>query len=253
MNFFSIALLGTAHGDPTRERYNSSALLEIPSGDAWLIDAGTPALATLIRGGFDLARLRGVFITHMHEDHFGGLPDIIKFQAKYRTERELTRIWLPEQAAIRGMKDFMALAHRPVPESLIRFDVLEPGLIGLLHGLSVRAVPTEHASNEGRDFPSFALEFTAPDGRRILFTGDLSYDFHDFPAGTGADMAFCELTHYNLAHALPTLAKERFGRLIFNHVGNQWHGSEAEKRFREMTRDLPYPCVIAHDGDRFSC
>ena len=250
MSFFSIVLLGTAHGDPTRERYNSSALLKIPSGDAWLIDAGTPALATLIRGGFDLGRLRGVFITHMHEDHFGGLPDIIKFQAKYRNPAQ---IWLPEEAAIRGMKDFMALAHRPVPDELIRFHVLRPGAFEVEQGLKVRAVPTEHASNEGRDFPSFALEFTAPEGTRVLFTGDLSYDFHDFPAGIEADMAFCELTHYDLAHALPVLVKERFGRLIFNHVGNQWHGADAEKRFREMTRDLPYPCAIAHDGDRFSC
>ena len=64
-------------------------------------------------------------------------------------------------------------------------------------------------------------------------------------------MAFCELTHYALDKALPVLDKERLGKMVFTHVGDEWHGNEAEKRFAEMVECLPYPAVMAHDGDEF--
>ena len=88
-------------------------------------------------------------------------------------------------------------------------------------------------------------------GKTLLFSGDLSRDFHDFPAGVSADLAFCELTHYDLDRAIPVLAAAGFGRLVFTHIGDQWHGAEAEKLFREKAVHLPYPAVIAHDGDEF--
>lgn len=252
MSTFHVTLLGTAHGDPTKTRFNSSALLELPDGTGCLIDAGTPALAILVRIGYDLSRLRCIFITHMHEDHFGGLPDLLKMQAKYRKPEERTDVYLPEETAIRGMKDFMALAHRPLPDELIHFHVIRPGKLALPGGTDMEAIPTDHCFNEQSVFPSFAFEFTFQNSK-VLFTGDLAWDFHDFPAGRSVDLAFCELTHYDLHRALPVLAKQNFKRLVFNHVGDQWHGAQAESYFRELTRDLPFPCTIGHDGESFCC
>ena len=66
-----IITLGTSHGDPTCCRFNSSTLFKI--GEAsYLIDAGAPANALMIRHGFKLHDLKAIFITHMHEDHVGG-------------------------------------------------------------------------------------------------------------------------------------------------------------------------------------
>jgi len=253
MNTFQITLLGTAHGDPTPTRFNSSALLEFPDGTGCLIDAGTPALALLVRMKYKLNRLRYIFLTHMHEDHFGGLPDLLKMQAKYRKPDEPTDVYLPEEDAIRGMKDFMALAHRPLPEELIRFHVTQPGALDLPCGVHMEAIPTDHCFNEKAVFPSYAYEFTAGNGCKVMFTGDLAWDFHDFPGGRTEDLVFCELTHYSLMSALPTLKKQNFSRLVFNHVGDNWHGEQAEALFRDVVKDLPFPCAIGHDGEVFSC
>ena len=145
---------------------------------------------------------------------------------------------------------FTELAHRPIDRS--RFEVVEltRGGATLAEALQFEAVPTDHFSNENRDFPSWALRFGIG-GKRVLFTGDLARDLHDFPRGNACDLAFCELTHFKLSDALETLKQEKFGRLVFTHIGNEWHGAAAEARFREQVRSLPYPAEIAHDGEEF--
>ena len=91
-----IITLGTSHGDPTVERFNCSTLLDIPDYGGILIDAGTPVLGLLIRKNYPLENLRAVFITHMHQDHFGGLPDILKYWVKRLPADRKLKIFLPE-------------------------------------------------------------------------------------------------------------------------------------------------------------
>ena len=77
-----ITNFGTSHGDPTLEHFCSSTLLET-QGRYYLIDAGEPANALLVRNGLCASRVSAVFITHMHIDHTGSLPVICEQAKKY--------------------------------------------------------------------------------------------------------------------------------------------------------------------------
>ena len=66
--YMKIITLGTSHGDPTVTRFNSSTLFRTGTAD-YLIDAGSPVNALMIRRNIPLSALRAVFITHQHEDH----------------------------------------------------------------------------------------------------------------------------------------------------------------------------------------
>jgi ribonuclease BN (tRNA processing enzyme) len=248
---WAIRTLGTSHGDPTPTRFNVSTLVVAPSGQGLLIDAGAPALALMMRGGFNPLALRHVIVTHLHEDHIGGLPDIVKFQAKRLPKGADTHVWLPERGADAAIRAFLALAHRPIPEAVVPFHDYAAGTVLEWEGARLAAIPTDHAFNERGTFPSYALTLDLPNGRRILFTGDLARDFHDFPAGTRADLAFCELTYYDLAKAIPTLARETFRQLVFTHIGNEWQTPDAPASFADLANRLPYPARIADDGDAF--
>ena len=245
-----IIALGTSHGDPTYARFNTSSLLDIPGYGGILIDAGTPVLALLRRKNYQLENLRALFITHMHQDHFGGLPDILKYWVKRLPPEKHLKVFLPEADAMETVFAFTELAHRPIARSSFEVSEVCAGKFNLSDDLQVEAIRTDHFSNENKDYPSWAFKFDTA-GKTMLFTGDVAKDFHDFPRGIAADIAFCELTHYALDRALPVLAKESFGKLVFTHIGDEWHGEAAEKLFTQMVSLLPYCAVMAHDGDEF--
>lgn len=247
-----IITLGTSHGDPTYCRHSSSTLLQLDANCGYLFDAGAPVNALMIRKGLDLNMLRAVFITHQHEDHLGGLPGVIKTLAKYpKKDGGSTEIWLPEQSGIDATLTFMACMSRGWPPELLRFKVLPHAACFYTDDrLRVTTLPTEHM----QPAPSYGfLVETA--GKRVIFSGDLHASFRDFPLRPDdavCDVCVCECTHYRLEDALPTLKQLPIKRMIFNHIGNAWHGEDNERRFRELVAELPFPASMAFDGDEFT-
>ena len=245
----TVTTLGTSHGSPTRERYNTSTLVELPDM-SFMIDSGAPALGQLVRCGIQESSVKHIFITHMHEDHVGGLPDMVKFMSKGALKDYEFNIWLPEAEAEEGLRAFCKSMHVRISEK-ISFHVIEAGTLIDTPDFKVEAYLTDHFGYAAKWYPSFAFGVFAS-SKRMLFTGDLSSDFHDFPQGLDMDFVLCELTHYKLENAIPILAKQHFGKLVFNHVGNPWHGEENVERWRNLVKDLPYPAFLAWDMDKFT-
>lgn len=79
-----VITLGTAGGPRWRtgrdqaKRAGIATAIEI--GDAvYLVDCGLGAAHQMMLAGLDLARLRGVFLTHLHSDHVVDLPSFVLF------------------------------------------------------------------------------------------------------------------------------------------------------------------------------
>ncbi|OGV68846.1 MAG: hypothetical protein A3K19_01815 [Lentisphaerae bacterium RIFOXYB12_FULL_65_16] len=245
-----ITTLGTSHGDHTYCRFNSSTLFET-GGRSYLVDSGEPVNGLMIRAGKPFAALRAVFVTHMHEDHVGGLPDLIKALVKYPTAGQRTEVYLPEAAAISALDQWLTAMHVAWPSPVVQVHVGKEGLVFDDGTLRVAAVPTGHM--RAWQVPSFGYVLEA-EGKRVVATGDLRGDFSDFPAAareTPSDLCLCEVTHYDPAKAVPVLMACPIRRMVFTHVHNPWHGADGEACLREILAPLPYPFAIAHDGDVF--
>jgi len=68
--------LGTSAGRPTLLR-GASALAVATEGSWVLCDCGEGAQIAALRAGLSLSRLDAVLITHLHGDHFNGLPGLL--------------------------------------------------------------------------------------------------------------------------------------------------------------------------------
>lgn len=251
-----ITTLGTSHGDSTYCRFNSSTLFE-SNGALYLVDCGAPCDALLCRKGQDASKIRAVFCTHMHNDHVGGLTELIKTLIKYPKPDQHTTIFLTEAGAKEALLAWLGAMHIKVRDDLIEFKLTEEGDIYLDENITVNAYPTDHIPTSPLKPCTFA--YIIADGangggaKRLLHTGDLWVDFHDYPKillEEHFDLLLCEATHYKQETAAPLFAKSKIDRLIFIHIGNQWHG-DGEAKLLEYCEGLPYPVAVAHDGDEF--
>lgn len=262
-----IYTLGTGHGDSTFSRFNSSTIYEAANGSLYEIDAGAPAEALIRRKGLSIHTVRAVFITHMHDDHAGGLSGLIKQVSKYSKNRtQPFSVYLPEANAINALKNWIYAVHENADDPFVEYHTVNDGLVYEDECISVTAIRTCHLRTKGRtegDPCSFAyvLYFKEED-KTALHTGDLTADFSDFPKialERRFDVCLCEATHYPPETAAPILEKAKFDRLIFTHISDRWHihigqswqVENGERDLRDFYRGLPYPFAIAHDGDEF--
>lgn len=246
-----IITLGTSHGDPTLSRFNSSTLFKVKE-KLYLIDAGAPANALMIRKGLSLQKLKAIFITHMHEDHVGGLPGLIKSLIKRPEAGQHTDVFLPEAIAVDALIGWMKCMRRTWSPSLLTFRVTESCTIFKDENLRVTTLPTKHIQDENHKSLSYGYQLDIGD-KRVIYTGDLRGDFSDFPAVAmeePSDLCICECTHFDMRVARDILKRCPIKRMIFNHVSNLWHG-DGENDLRKIINTLPFPCEIAHDGDEF--
>ena len=249
-----IKTLGTSHGDPTAIRFNSSTLYEI-SGTMYLVDCGEPCDALLIRSGRNPWDVRAIFLTHMHDDHTSGLSAMCKEKYKYNSRKSSDvnmTVMMTEKEAIVPFKNYLNAIHIRHTGGDVEFDYIKPNTKTYDDGIvSVTSHRTNHV-NHGQ-FPSFSFVIEG-EGKKILHTGDLECDFSDFPKialEDEFDACICELTHYDFEKAIPIFRNCRFKKLIFSHIGNNWHGKENEAKLHELCKQLPYPAILAFDGDEF--
>lgn len=94
--------LGTSSGKPTLSR-NVSATALAGDGEWWLFDCGEGTQMQIARAGLSPQKLSAIFITHLHGDHFNGLPGLLSSMALDQREHELTIVGPP------GMKEYFEL------------------------------------------------------------------------------------------------------------------------------------------------
>ncbi|MEO6724000.1 MAG: ribonuclease Z [Blastocatellia bacterium] len=83
--------LGTSSGKPTLRR-NVSALAVVGEGEWWLFDCGEGTQMQIARAGLSPQKLVGIFISHLHGDHFNGLPGLLSSMALDNREKPLTLV-----------------------------------------------------------------------------------------------------------------------------------------------------------------
>lgn len=236
-----ITFIGTSHGVPERDRKWTSVMICVGE-NTYVIDAGASVADGIIRAGRHLDSLRAVFITHQHGDHMNGLPALTDIISWYYKNSD-PAIFLPNEGIaepLTSLTDYCLGGH--IRD--IDYRVTHEGVIYDEEGVRVTAIPTKHIS--GGKFPSFAFLFEA-EGKKVLFTGDLSHSCEDYPSVAfeqELDLTVTEAAHFKLTQREDILSKTKTKKMYISHFYYKQNGDETEK----FAADMPFEVVLAEDG-----
>jgi ribonuclease BN (tRNA processing enzyme) len=161
-----------------------------------LLDCGATSLAALRACHLDPGEISAVLISHLHGDHFGGLPFLILDGQFTRRSRPLT-IAGPHGTASR-LRQAMEALFPGSSKATRRFRVevaeLAPGSATTVDGVEVTGYEVEHPSGA----PPLALRLTLS-GKIIAYTGDTSWCGSLPTAAAGADLLIAEAYYFDKA------------------------------------------------------
>lgn len=135
--YFAVLHRGEGDGwDPQRPSMASIVMLQ---GRIYLIDAAPGVFYTLSALGIDISEVEGIFHTHGHDDHFGGLPALI--HSGRRLKYYATK--LVRTAVAKKFAALMSMEEKKFGEFFEICD-LEFDVWNTCHGLEVMPIYSPH-------------------------------------------------------------------------------------------------------------
>ncbi len=224
MSGLQIRFLGTGDAFCASGAQQASYLVE-EGASTFLMDCGATVLAALKRSGLSTGSIDTVLISHMHGDHFAGLPflllDSVYVAARTRPLVVAGPPGIQERvdALFRAM--YRDAAAEPLPFPL-EFTEMFPGEELRIGSVQIHPFRVPHQTSD----VSLALDVTVG-GRRILYSGDTGWSEDLVKHAQGTDLFVCECTFFETHIAThldyPQIARNRnrFGtdRLVLTHLG----------------------------------
>lgn len=239
----SVQFLGSGDAFGSGGRLQTCILVQ---DDNWrgLIDCGASALIGLKGAGVDPATIDAIVVSHLHGDHFGGLPFLL-LDAQFNAPRSkpLLIAGHPDlEARLRTATDALFPGSQRALEIVdVEFVTLAPSAVFPIGPAQIEVFEVSHYCGA----PPFAVRLTTPSGVIIAYSGDTEWTDELLRAAKDADLFVAETYFYDkkikwhLDYATLLEQRSRLGarRLIGTHASADL-----------LDRPGPLEIDIAHDG-----
>jgi len=229
-----VVVLGSGDAFGSGGRAHSAYLIETPHSTV-LLECGPTILQAMKGAGHDTAKIDAVLLSHMHGDHFGGVPFLLmEYLYERPRERPLTVFGPPETEA-RTRRLFSALYEKPAEKPLsfpLRWHEVAPGTPVDVAGLRTTPFVATHVP----ELCCYGYRIEVG-GKTIVYSGDSAWTDELARQARGADLFLCECSTYEtllpIHIAYPEIAARarELGcrRLVLSHLG-----AEPLRRLEEL-------------------
>lgn len=240
----TLTVVGCGDAFGSGGRLHTCFLLDAGSSRVF-VDFGATSLYGLQRLGIDACAVDAIVLSHLHGDHFGGLPFLLLHsQFVSCRDRPLVIAGPPGvEARVRAAQEvlFPGSSRNELCFDLV-FEELPVGGRTEVAGFTVDTVEVSHPSGA----PSLALRLRGG-GRTFAYSGDTEWIEGLVDVARGADLFVCESyafekpIPYHVEYVDIVAARERLqaGRIMLTHLG-----PEALARRGEVDHSI----LVAEDG-----
>jgi ribonuclease BN (tRNA processing enzyme) len=231
---------GDAFGSGGR---NQSGYLIEADQHLFLLDCGPTTLPAMKRAGIDPRRLEAIFVSHLHGDHFGGIPFFF-LEYLYQNPREKPLHIAGPPGAEERIRELFRLMYdsgagsKDLPPT--EFYTLTPEQAVNIQGVHILPFRVPHQVHE----VSLGLRVTC-DRKQVLFSGDSAWSEIFITHARGVDLFLCECSFYNQETSnhvnyltlRKNLSRLECKKLLLTHLGAEMLGRKKE-----------LPVMLAEDG-----
>jgi ribonuclease BN (tRNA processing enzyme) len=221
-----VTFLGTGDAFSSCGSFQAAYLVR-GAGVSVLLDCGASTLGSMKRFGVAAGAIDGVILSHLHGDHFSGLPFLfIEYKYEQPRQRPLYIAGPPgTEERVRALfaAAYRELAAQPLPYAL-RFVEMPPGRAVQLGDVRVEPFQVPHQETD----ISLGVR-VGIDGRTLLYSGDTGWTEELVRYSEGTDLFICECCFFETRLPVhldyPRIAEHRarFGarRMILTHLGRE--------------------------------
>jgi ribonuclease BN (tRNA processing enzyme) len=221
-----VVVLGAGDAFGSGGLRQSSYLVRARSA-TFLMDAGPTVLPALKDIGQDSDEIDFILLSHLHGDHFAGIPFMIMEYLYERPRKRELLIAGPRGTEQRTMDLFRAMyketAARPLTFPL-RFQTLVGGENVDVGGVAIEPFAVPHQERE----PSLGVKVSV-DGKTIVYSGDSGWTEEFIRRTTDVDLFVCECcyweteVHFHINYPQFERNRSRLGarRVLLSHLGSE--------------------------------
>jgi ribonuclease Z len=224
-----ITFVGTSSGKASLNR-NHSSLLFTSEEYNLLVDAGDGISRALMSIGINFEKINGILFTHLHPDHFSGLPALI-VQMKMMNRNEPLDIFIHE--SLKTVVEEFLLRSYLLPERMefeIHYKTFnDDDRFSITEEFSFLARKNYHLVNLEKhkvNYPSLSLysaSFLFEEGNnKVIYTSDIGSEedlllFRDYVA----DIFISETTHISPLSIVEKIFKINPGKVYLTHYSEE--------------------------------
>ena len=240
MQAIRVVFLGTGDAFAAGGRNQAAILIQHPQM-SFLLDCGATTLSSLNKYHVPIEPIDGILLSHLHADHFSGLPFLFLHYMYIEPRTKPLRIFGPErlEETILQLNRIMypseASNHLPFDLNFTEIQLNRDYSMDVLQIEPFRAIHQENP-------PSFGYVLKL-DGRTIVYTGDTGWSDELPIRAKDADLFICECSFYESeapSHLSYPMIKERLvncgaKKMVLTHLGQ-----EVLQRSQDLDMKLAY-------------